>query len=93
MQYTKIGNVKDPKANRDEDVAIDFFIPKTGTAVQVAYSLKSTAYDREINGIKNGFKSVKEMKQAMIITYEEEKTIDLEGILIKVVPIWKWLLE
>jgi len=27
MQYTKIGNVKDPKANRDEDVAIDFFIP------------------------------------------------------------------
>ena len=78
---------------KSSNVDIDFFIPKTGTAVQVAYSLKSTAYDREINGIKNGFKSVKEMKQAMIITYEEEKTIDLEGILIKVVPIWKWLLE
>lgn len=78
---------------KSSNVDIDFFIPKTGTAVQVAYSLKSTAYDREINGIKNGFKSVNEMKQAMIITYEEEKTIDLEGILIKVVPIWKWLLE
>lgn len=77
---------------KSSDTDIDFFIPETGTAIQVAYSLKGTAYEREIKAIKNGFKSVKEMKKAAIITYEEEKTIDLDGVSINVIPVWKWLL-
>ena len=77
---------------KSSDTDIDFFIPETGTAIQVAYSLKGTAYEREIKAIKNGFKSMKEMKKAAIITYEEEKTIDLDGVSINVIPVWKWLL-
>ena len=89
--YNKYGeNVFYLKSNSTD---IDFFIPQSGTAVQVAYSLKGTAYSREIDGIKRASDSVKEIKQAVIITYEEEKSIDMNGISVKVIPIWKWLLQ
>jgi len=29
----------------------------------------------------------------LIITYEEEKTLEINGKIIKIVPVWKWLLE
>lgn len=31
------------------------------------------------------------LKQALIITYDEEETIETEWLTIEVVPIWKWV--
>lgn len=33
-----------------------------------------------------------EIDRALIITYDEEETIEKDGITIKVIPVWKWLL-
>ena len=33
------------------------------------------------------------LERALIITYDEEETIEVYGLTIGVVPIWKWLLE
>lgn len=78
---------------KSNNLDIDFFIPKTGTAIQVSYSLTNTSYSREVDGIQNALKTIKEIKQAIIITYDEEKIIDLNGISIVVIPAWKWLLK
>lgn len=48
--------------------------------------------DREINGLIEAAKRVKS-STGVIITKSDEKTIDKENIKIKLVPLWKWLLE
>lgn len=32
------------------------------------------------------------IKKALIITYDEEETIESNGLEISVMPVWKWLL-
>lgn len=37
--------------------------------------------------------AVKKAKKIFIITYDEEKELNVNGIKITVMPIWKWLIE
>lgn len=37
--------------------------------------------------------AVKKAKKIFIITYDEEKELNIDGIKITVIPIWKWLIE
>lgn len=72
---------------------VDFFVPKIKTVYQVAYSLKNISNDRETNSLIEARKTVKGVKHLVILTYSEEKKLDIGGIEIDVVPVWKWLLE
>lgn len=71
----------------------DFFVEETGEVIQVAYSVENISSERETKSLLEAAKSVKEAKRFIIITYEEEKVLNFDGIKIDVVPVWKWLLK
>lgn len=71
----------------------DFFVEETGTVIQAAYSISNISDDRETRALIQAAKDIKEAKRFMIITYDEEKLMNIDGMKIEVIPIWKWLLE
>lgn len=78
---------------KSQKLDVDFFVPKTGTVVQVAFSLKNTSDDRETKALVQAAKTLKEAKRFVIITYEEERVLEIDNVQIEVIPIWKWLLN
>ena len=78
---------------KSADIDIDFYVPDTSTAIQVAYSINNISNRREIDGLIKAKRKLTEIKKFEIITYEEETSIDADGIRINVIPIWKWLIE
>nr|MBP3280869.1 ATP-binding protein [Treponema sp.] len=78
---------------KSQNLDVDFFVEQEGLAVQVAYSVSNISSTRETDSLIQAAKSVKEAKRFLIVTYEEEKVIELAGITIEVRPLWKWLLE
>lgn len=77
----------------NKNVEVDFYIPDEAYAIQAAYSLndEETRF-REINALKK-FHSFQPLKKSIIVTFDEEETIQTDNLLIEVIPIWKWLLE
>ncbi|WP_455636658.1 hypothetical protein [Parabacteroides sp.] len=72
---------------------MDFYIPTEKMAIQVSYSLQDEAtYKREVNALLK-ISRVFETDTLYIITNDEEKTIEERGWQIKVIPIYKWLLD
>lgn len=91
------------KYNKDDDVPglyyynrnieVDFFVPDEALAVQAAYSIQNEeTRKREVNALI-GLNKLKPLKEACIITYDEEEQIECENLVIDVIPIWKWLLR
>ncbi len=37
--------------------------------------------------------AVKDAKRFVIITYEEEKQLTVDGVMIEIIPVWKWLIK
>ena len=78
---------------KSQSLDVDFFIEETGTAIQVAYSITNISDDRETKSLVEAAKTLKEAKEFVIITYEEEKELNIDGVKIQVIPVWKWLLK
>lgn len=78
---------------KSQNLDVDFFIEETGTAIQVAYSITNISDDRETKSLVEAAKTLKEAKEFVIITYEEEKKLNMDGVKIQVIPVWKWLLK
>lgn len=78
---------------KGQNLDIDFFVEKTGEVVQVSYSIENISDDRETKSLVHASKTMKEAKTFKIITFDEEKNIEADGVKIQVVPVWKWLLE
>ena len=57
------------------------------------YSVENISNERETKSLAEAAKSVKEAKRFIIITYEEEKELNVDDIKIEVIPVWKWWLE
>jgi len=78
----------------NQNVEVDFYIPETKTAIQVCYTLGNAGdtFDREVGALLK-IPKVLICEKLLIITYEEEKTIEIDDKIINVVPVWKWILE
>ena len=81
----------------NKNVEVDFFIPDEACAIQASYSIMAEnahdTYDREVNALKK-LDNFMPLKRMVIVTYDEETTIDIaSGKTIEVVPAWKWLLD
>ena len=75
-------------------VDIDLYLSDSNTAIQVAYSLdESDTYNREVGNLVEFAKSSDKSCKLVIVTYEEEKTISVEGKIIEVTPLKKFLLN
>lgn len=71
---------------------IDFVISESHIAIQVSYSIKdSQTYTREVTPLVK-FAQTHSDWTMLIVTYEEESTLDADGTVINVVPAYKWLL-
>ncbi len=61
-------------------------------AVQVTYILDEDNKEREINGLVEALKKFK-LKEGLILTYNQEDHFKIGDIGIKLLPVWKWLLQ
>ncbi len=76
-----------------KNIEVDFFIPSEKRAIQVSYSIEDeTSREREIKALFK-LSEVYFLKELEIITFSEDDTITENGKVIKIVPIWKWLLR
>lgn len=75
------------------NVEVDFYIPEDEMAIQASYSIADDAtYTREVEALTK-FPKVHPCKRRVIITYDEEKTVEDEFGTIEVIPGWKWMLN
>lgn len=74
-------------------IDVDFYIPEAGLAVQAAYSIAGEARAREIRNLVRLDRADDAVKRLVIVTKEEEETIEQDGARIEVVPAWKFLLD
>ncbi|MGL5014755.1 MAG: ATP-binding protein [Bacteroidales bacterium] len=76
-----------------KNVEVDFYIPSEGIAIQSSYSIVDYAtFERETKALVK-LNSAFDTKRSIIITYNEEREIDVDGLKIEVIPIWKWVVN
>ncbi len=77
-----------------KNIEVDFYVPEAKTAIQVCYNLYNAdgTFDREVNALLK-LDTFLECDTLLIISYEEEKLLEINHKKIEVIPIWKWLLS
>ena len=81
--------IKSPRTGID----VDFYVPDAGLAVQVAYSIADGAREREVANLVRLARAEDREKRLIIVTKEEEESIEAGGVRIEVLPAWKFLLK
>lgn len=77
----------------NRNIEVDFYVPEEDHAVQVSFSLSNeSTKEREVRALA-GLNKAHPLKVAEIVTFDEEDSIDVGGLHIDVVPVWKWLLR
>lgn len=75
----------------NRNVEVDFYVPEEGLAIQASYSLQNAdTRQREISALV-ALNKIHPLKKALVITFDEEETIDADGLRIDAMPVWKWL--
>ncbi len=74
------------------DWETDFVVPGRREAIQVCYRLDPGNEAREVRGLVEAVRDTKS-KSALILTMEQERTMQSRGVSITVKPVWQWLLE
>jgi hypothetical protein len=65
---------------------------KIAQAIQVCYDFNEETKDRELNGLVDACKEYK-LGEGLILTYNQQDVLVKDSINIKIMPVWKWLLE
>ena len=77
----------------NKGIEVDFFVPEEGLGIQASYRMSDEAtLEREMKALA-ALHSFKPLRQAIIITYEDEGTMEYNGLEIELKPVWKWVLE
>ena len=78
----------------NKEIEVDFYIPETCTAIQVTYDIDNSAgtFDWEVRALVK-ISGALECKKLLIITRDNEQTLEINGHIIEITPVWKWLLN
>lgn len=77
----------------NKNIEVDFYIPDEALAIQASYRVSDSAtLEREAKALA-ALHSFAPLRKAMIVTYEDEGTMEYEGLQIELVPVWKWVIE
>lgn len=76
----------------NKNVEVDFFVPSQGLALQVSYALRDEQTRRREVSALIALSRFMPLRQTLIISKDQEEVIEEEGLVIKVVPVWKWIL-
>lgn len=96
--YRRFGTIYDLNIYYYDDASnsCDFIVYREGGTplpVQVSWNIsQADTRDRELKGLLKAC-TYCNVKEAWLLTAEEESAIELEGVQISVKPMWKWLLE
>lgn len=73
---------------------VDFIIKNSGfrQLIQVCYEITLDNERREINSLISASREL-DCKDLLVITWDQEYTIEKDGRRINVIPLWKWLLK
>ena len=74
-------------------IDVDFYVPEKKAAIQVAYSLADSSFERETASLVALARAQPDVDRLMIVTYEDEAQLEVSGIRIEVVPAYRFLLE
>ena len=81
---------------KDTSSQVDFVVAKDGNVrelIQVSYDISNEkTRKREIRGLKNAAKQLK-CNNLTLITFEDNETIEEDGLTINVIPATEWLLR
>lgn len=78
-----------------EERECDFIVKEKGKiagAFQVCFELNSDNKDREIKGLQEAIEKVKPEK-ATILTFNQDDELSISGRKIRIMPVWKWMIE
>lgn len=77
----------------NKGIEVDFYVPDASIAIQVCYNLDNSdgTFDREVKALLK-ITEVLDCNILLIITRDTERTLEVSGKTIEVVPLWKWLL-
>lgn len=73
----------------------DFIIEKNSaiiSAIQVCWNISQTNKERELNGLLEAMKKYN-LDTGLILTYDNEEILKKGKKVIKVMPVWKWLIK
>lgn len=86
--------VKDAVYHYNHGIEVDFVIPEDETAIQVCYSMNDSegTFERETNALVKLQDRIK-TKRNIIVTFEDEGTIEKDSLKIEVIPAWKFILK
>lgn len=77
----------------NKNIEIDFCIPEKSLAIQVSYNMDDMdTAEREIGALRKFMKQYPDYN-GQIITYDQEKEIEIEGKSVPIIPLWKWLTQ
>ena len=78
----------------DNNAEIDFYVPDREPAIQVSYSFLDNpdTKARELGAFVKLKKFIPDAK-CIVITDSEEAELEYENMKVKVIPMWKWMLE
>lgn len=70
---------------------VDFVVPDMRLGVQVSYVMNDVETERrEVSALLSVAKYL-DLEQLVVITMDEERTIECDGRRIEVIPLWRWL--
>lgn len=75
----------------NRNIEVDFFVPDEALAIQASYSISDHETRRRETAALAALNKLYPLKKALIVTYDEEETIEMDGMTIEVTPVWKWL--
>lgn len=77
----------------NRNIEVDFYVPDEGLAIQASYRMSDEAtLQREVKALVT-LHALHPLKKAMIVTYEDEGEMEVDGLKIEIVPVWKFTLQ
>ena len=78
----------------NRNIEVDFYIPDAALAIQVSYNPHKTdeTWQRESTALVKLTK-VLDCQRLLILSYDTEETVEVNGKTIEVMPVWKWLIQ
>lgn len=78
----------------NRNIEVDFYIPDAALAIQVSYNPHKTdeTWKRESTALIKLTK-VLDCQRLLILSYDTEETVEVNGKTIEVMPVWKWLIQ
>ena len=78
----------------NRNIEVDFYIPDAALAIQVSYNPHKTdeTWQRESTALIK-FTKVLDCQRLLILSYDTEETVKVNGKTIEVMPVWKWLIQ